>query len=195
MGEILIFNNNPDVRFIYNDPKVKYLNASCDFGLRTRWILATLAQQDYLVFQDDDIMLSETTVKQFIKHLSMDPERAYGLHGRNPDGLGRYTANPCTGDVDIILTRAAAIHRSVVPLILAYEAAFRDRGFQLPPCNGEDIFLSYCLRAHFGKRHRVLNLPFRDLPAPHALNARPTHLAERTETIRLCRRFFAIQQF
>lgn len=190
VGELLVLNNNPDIQFEYADPKVKYLNCSQNFGLRMRWILAALAQYEFLIFQDDDLMLCEEAIEQFIQHVAADPERAYGLHGRNPDVTGRYDAKSCTGEVEVILTRAAAVHRSVVPLIFAYEAAFREKGFQLPPLNGEDIFLSYCLSAHFGKRHQVLNLPARELEAPHALNARSGHLAERTEIVRLCKRFF-----
>src|ERR1700679_2653873 len=77
IGEILIFNNNKDINFQYSHPKVKILNSSFDFGLRSRWILAALASIKYLVFQDDDILLPENVFLQFIKEVSSDGDRAY----------------------------------------------------------------------------------------------------------------------
>src|SRR5690348_4365396 len=90
VAEILVFNNNSDEPFHHAHPKVKVLNASTDFGLRSRWILAALAQSECLIFQDDDILLPETTVRGFIQELSRDRLRIYSLHGRNPGPRGEY---------------------------------------------------------------------------------------------------------
>ncbi|MGP8238180.1 MAG: hypothetical protein ACLQVW_22605 [Limisphaerales bacterium] len=190
VGEILVFNNNSDVAFEYAGAKVKVLNASCDLGLRTRWILAALAKHEFLIFQDDDMLLQEDVIEEFIRQLSIDPERIYSLHGRNPDEEGRYVCTQAVGEAEIALTRAAAIHKSVVPIILSDESRFQKNGFKLPPANGEDIFLSYCLTAHFGKRHQILDLPYVQLSSQYALNAKASHLVERTKVTRLCQRFF-----
>ena len=190
VGEILVFNNNPEVAFEYVHPKVKVINASCDFGLRTRWILAALATHDYLIFQDDDVLIQEDAIHEFIRQLSTDPERIYSMNGRNLDEEGLYDSTPAVGDVEIALTRAAAIHKSVVPLILSCESRFQKGGFKLPPANGEDIFLSFCLTAHFGKRHQVLDLPYVELNSPYALSAKLSHVAERIKITRSCQQFF-----
>ena len=190
VGDILIFNKNPNVRFEFRHRKVKALNASHDFGLRTRWILGALAKFPVLIFQDDDLVLSEKTVRTFIDHVMGDPERIYCLHGRNPDHLSQYNFCDVKGEAQIALTRAAAVHRSVVPIILANEIRFRARGYELPEANGEDIFMSYCLTAHFGKLHRVLGLKYKELDAPHGLSQKATHRDERTHVLRLCQEFF-----
>lgn len=190
LGEILIFNNNNSGSLGFSDPKVKVLNASCDFGLRTRWILAALATNDCLIFQDDDILLSEEAVEAFVGAISLDSTRIYSLHGRNPSPDGKYNTEEAEGEVEIVLTRAAAIHKRVVPLIFQSEQEFREAGLVIPANNGEDIFLSYCISSHFGKKHLTLKLPFTDLPSPYALSSRPGHFVERTKVVRQCKKFF-----
>src|SRR5262249_30255070 len=145
--EILVFNNNASAPFHYPHPKVKVLNASTAFGLRVRWVLAALAKGQCLIFQDDDILLPESTINAFIEAVGRDKHRVYSLHGRNPGPNDRYNADIADGEVEIILTRAAAIHRTLVPLIFQSEEAFREAGFAIPANNGEDIFLSYSISA------------------------------------------------
>jgi hypothetical protein len=191
VAEVLVFNNNASAPFHYSHPKVKVLNASADFGLRSRWILAAVAEGDCLIFQDDDILLPEATFATLISEVGRDSKRVYSLHGRNPGPRDRYDARPAHGEVEIVLTRTAAIHRTLVPLILQSEQAFREAGLTIPANNGEDIFLSYCIYSRFGKKHKVLRLPFADLSSPHALSNRPEHIGERTRIVRQCKNFFA----
>ena len=193
LAETLVFNNNAAEPFCYMHPKVRVLNASADFGLRSRWVLGALASSECLIFQDDDILLPASTISAFIDEVGRDPQRVYSLHGRNPSPQGTYKAQMAGGEVEIALTRAAAIHRAIIPLIFQSETAFREAGFAIPVDNGEDIFLSYCVFSHFGKRHRVLRLPFVDLPSPHALSSRPEHLRKRTRLVRECKLFFSQQ--
>ncbi|MCW5556144.1 MAG: glycosyltransferase family 2 protein [Verrucomicrobiae bacterium] len=189
VDEILVFNNNKDELFVYDHPKVKALNASCDFGLRTRWILGALAQNDCLVFQDDDILLAEEAFLRFARELEQDPDRAYSLHGRNP-ASDIYTQKPAVGDVAIVLTRATCIHRKHIPLILECERRFRAKfGFSVN--NGEDIFLSYCLSTCYGKMHKIIQTHHKNLLSPHAISDRANHLAQRTELLRSCLKFFS----
>jgi hypothetical protein len=190
IDEILIFNNNSRIDFKHQHPKVKVLNSSHDFGLRSRWILAALAHNHCLVFQDDDILLSEIVFDAFLKMISLDSERAYSLHGRNPGPNNEYSYIEVKGEADIILTRATCIHKATIPLILRAEQRFMDAGYALPPLNGEDIFLSYCLTSYFRKRHCILTLPSRNLPSRHALCQRADHLTQRTAILRDCKEFF-----
>jgi hypothetical protein len=190
--EILVFNNNSELAFHYPHPKVKILNASCDFGLRSRWIIAALASNECLVFQDDDILLPELVFQKFTQMISSDGERAYSLHGRNPSADNKYNYRQAVGDVEIVLTRATSIHKDVVPLIFSSEQRLLKSGFRLPSINGEDIFLSYCLTAHFRKKHRVLELPSEELPSPNALWRKPGHLRERTAIMRACKNVFSV---
>lgn len=191
VAEILVFNNNGAKPFKHAHPKVKILNASTDFGLRSRWILAALAHSECLIFQDDDILLPETTVRGFTQELSRDRLRLYSLHGRNPGLNGVYNPAAAYGEVEMVLTRAAAMHRMLVPWVFAGEQAFQEAGFEVPATNGEDIFLSYCISAQCGRKNKVLRLPFADLPSPGALSSRPEHIRERTQLMRQCKRFFS----
>lgn len=59
--EIIVFNNNPQIKLSHAHSKVRIINSEHDFGLRTRWIIATLALSEYLVFQDDDILMPPHT--------------------------------------------------------------------------------------------------------------------------------------
>jgi hypothetical protein len=191
VAEILVFNNNSAEPFQYGHPKVKTLNASTDFGLRSRWILAALAQSECLIFQDDDILLPESTIRGFIQEISRDRLCVYALHGRNPGPRGEYNPAAAYGEVEIVLTRAAAMHRMLVPSVFKSEQAFQEAGFEIPASNGEDIFLSYCISAQFGRKHKVLRLPFADLPSPSALSSRPEHVKERTRLLHQCKSFFS----
>ncbi len=190
IDEILVFNNNRAVHFEHQHPKIKVLNASADFGLRSRWILAALARNPSLVLQDDDILLPEIVFVEFIKAIVQDGERAYSLHGRDPDSRCEYNSKSIKGEAEIVLTRATCIHKAVVPLIFQQEARLSVAGYALPTLNGEDIFLSYCLTGHFGKRHKILELPSTELPAPHSLWTRSDHFKQRTLILRQCRQFF-----
>jgi glycosyltransferase involved in cell wall biosynthesis len=190
INEIIIFNNNTSINFKHVHSKVKILNASFDFGLRSRWVLAALADNKHLVFQDDDILLPENVFEEFIKEILLDGERAYSLHGRNPNDNCEYSMRQVKNEAEMVLTRATCVNKAVIPLILHQENRFHQAGFTLPPLNGEDIFLSYCLTAHFGKRHKILDLPFQELPEPHALWRKSGHLKTRTEVLQKCKRFF-----
>lgn len=195
IGEILVFNNNNKKHFQYQHPKVKLLNSSHDFGLRSRWILAALAVNQCLVFQDDDILLPEIVFDEFIKMISLDRERAYSLHGRNPGPDNVYISTQVEGEADVVLTRATCIHKAAVPLIFTAEQRFLEAGYELPPTNGEDIFLSYCLSGYFGKRHRILTLPHKNLESKYALCDQIDHMAQRTTILRNCKQFFGSDAF
>lgn len=192
VNEVIVFNNNAASTLRYSHPKVKTLNASCDFGLRTRWIAAALAINDAVILHDDDLLLPEATIRRLVKGVITDPQRAYSLHGRVTSSDDDYRkCQKALDQADIVLTRATAINRDLIPILLFYEAAFRRAGFRLPKNNGEDIFLSYCLTYCFGKRHKILRLPHTKLPDHDAISCRPNHYHERTEVLRVCKEFFS----
>jgi hypothetical protein len=195
IDEILLLNNNPKVRFAFPHPKVKILNSSRDLGPRSRWVLGAFAKNDCLVFQDDDILLNETVFNAFLHEVMVDRERAYSLHGYNPDSIDRYNCREAFGEVEIVLTRATAIHKeSIAPLLDAEYDYFYDEAdypdFRAVPL--EDLFLSYFLLYHYKKKHRVLRLPFRNLRPRQDLNARG-YGKLRTKLMRECKtRFFGL---
>lgn len=191
IDEVLVFNNNKEVVFSHAHAKVKVLNASFDFGLRTRWILGALAKNDCLVFQDDDIILAEEAFSQFVDALEHEPNRAYSLHGRNLGINQGYTQEPAVGEVAIVLTRATCIHKKQIPLILECERRYMAEHDGLPDRNGEDIFLSYCLASCYGKKHLIMPARHRNLPSPYAISSEANHLLQRSQLIKKLLEFFS----
>ncbi len=192
LDEILIFHNNPGQAFTYQHPKVQVISSTCDFGLRTRWVLGHLARNECLVFQDDDILLEEPVFQRFAAELAGNAERAYSLQGRNLTGKQRYTFKDSYGEVEMVLTRATCIHRKAIPILIAAEHEFPKSADYYPSVGqqGEDIFLSYCLTGAFGQRHLAIKLPHKNLRSTHAISSRPGHWKKRAAFIRICREAF-----
>lgn len=185
--ESIVFNNNMNTPFAHH--KAKVLNSSWDFTVHARWAAATLAESEVIIFQDDDLLLSEEAIDTLTKNVLADPVRIHGLCGRNtfPNG---YSSEPVLGKCDVVLTRAAAIHRTNLPLVTQALAMFMDTGNMLPANNGEDIFMSYAIRSRYLQQHMAYDLPYTELPAPHALSDRKYHLAQRADIVVRCRAFF-----
>lgn len=191
VDEILIFNNNSSLTIRSQSEKVKIINASADFGTRSRWALGALAKNCCLLFQDDDLVVSEEAMLRLAGMIEDDPDRAYSLHGRNPSAGNEYRVKNSYGEVDIVLTRATCLHKRMIPAVLEHELAFCGNRVIWGGPNGEDIFMSYAMRARTGKRHVALKAPFRNLPSPHAIAARTGHVRERTKIMRACQQHFA----
>lgn len=185
--ESIVFNNNMNVPFSHY--KAKVLNSSWDFTVHARWAAATLAESEVIIFQDDDLLLPEETVEALTKSVIDDPVRIHGIFGRNtfPNG---YSSDTVYGKCDVIITRAAAIHRTNLPLVTQALAMFMDAGNMLPAYNGEDIFMSYAIRSRYLQQHMAYDLPRTELPAPHALSDRKYHFAQRADIVVKCRSFF-----
>ena len=191
IGEILIFNNNPKVDIKYDHPKIKIINANTDFGLRTRWINGALAENDCLVFQDDDLVAKEQAFEKIWSLFQDDPERIYCAWGRNPNAEGLYNMKSCYGEVEVALTCLACVSKSAIPFVIGSERLFfKQNNLDWVYTNGEDIFLSYCVSHLYKKKPLQVDLPVQRLPAPHSLHKKPQHIKERTVMVIRCREFF-----
>ena len=193
IDEIIVFNNNPEIYFDYEKhDKVKIINTNRDLGLRTRWTNATLATNECLLYQDDDIIIEEDGCDTFWRFFESDPERIYCASGRVPDSDGTYNYINATGPVEVVITSAACLPRSLIPYVLSCELDFYSKWELKNKTNDfhEDIFLSYCAMSVFGQRNLQVPIKLKRLPDKHAIHRRPTHRSERTEMVRRCRRFF-----
>ena len=192
IGEILIFNNNPEVNIEYSHDKVKIINTNTDFGLRTRWVNGVLAEHDCLVFQDDDLIVRESAFEKLWHLFQNDPERIYCAWGRNPSDDGTYSMRNCHGEVEVALTCLASVPKSAIPFVIAAERVFfTQHELDWVYTNGEDIFLSYCVQSIYNKPALQVSLPVVRLPAPHSLHKKRNHRRERTDMVRRCRKFFS----
>lgn len=189
VGEIIVFNNYKGFALSHDSPKVKIVNTSHDFGLRTRWANMYLARNECVIFQDDDLILEEDGIEKFWKAHNQDSERGYAAWGRNPDEDGVYNMANASGEIEIMLTRACCVNRRILPYLIQSEINFLSQD-DFEYTNGEDIFLSYCLTSFYGKLNRRLSIPYEKLSSDHAISKRPGHVQERTKMVRRCKAFF-----
>lgn len=171
IGEIIVWNNNPDRTFTYDLPKVRQVH-STELGLNTRWAAALLATYPCVIVADDDLVADEGTIDRLIDNYRRDPDRAYTLHGRNPTPSNEYAVHlenvhePT--EVMMHLTRLTCLARQHVP---HYFVALEEMGLRIDPTTGggEDIVMSFALTRATGKRPLVLPGRYHDLLAPGAI--------------------------
>jgi len=194
VDEIIVFNNYRLSTILPLNEKTKVINASHDFGLRSRWAMGILARNRCLVFQDDDILVPEIGFQSLWERWREDPERLYAAYGRNPNSRNEYNFENAIGEVAMVLTRVVCVDQSVLANMLRVEVDFySNEEMARPVLNGEDILLSYAVTSLYQKRHSVVPLEHEELPpGPHALAIRRKkfHLQERTALMRRCQRHF-----
>src|SRR5260370_19976364 len=61
VAEIIVWNNNGGRTFTYYHPKVRLI-LSAELGLNTRWAAALLAENDFVIVADDDLITHESTI-------------------------------------------------------------------------------------------------------------------------------------
>jgi glycosyl transferase family 64 len=189
VAEIIVWNNNQDLTFSYDHPKVRAIN-SAELGLSTRWAAALLASHGCIIVADDDLVIDEETIDRLIEWCGRDPDRAYTLHGRNPTPDNEYAVH-----VDHVrepteavmhLTRATCLHRRYVSV---YFRALEEIGLSIDPASGggEDIVMSFALTRATGKRPLVVPGSYRDLLAARGLaNRYGSQRKHRTLLMRRC---------
>jgi len=191
VGEIIIWNNNPDIHLELNYEKTRIINSSEDFGLFTRFAAASLSKYPCILYHDDDIIAPYETIKTLFYNWNNKPNICHSAFGRNPKG-GKYSMDTRFGPVEIMLTRFVMVHRSICVHALSKTPKFTDIPGK-PEGNGEDIILSYAAIDLSGKLNRAYELETKDLiqDDEYAINKRfPEHIAHRTKIIKRCRQVF-----
>jgi len=185
--EIIVWNNNPDRVFTASDDIV-VINTNRDLGLNTRFAAALLAKQDAILFIDDDIVLSPEKINRLYLHWQESPEVCHAAFGRRC-GSGPYNKIDAWGEVDVVLTKAVIVNRSIC-LRAAVNTLLLDDLPGRPKGNGEDILLSYTAMAASGKLNQAHNLMINQEPQDPkiAISKRePTHVEHRTKVLERCR--------
>lgn len=199
VDEIIVWNNNPHYYVSnLNLSKVKTLNSSTDFGLNTRFIGCLLAKNRCVIVHDDDLILSETNLKNLIQHFEKDYTRIYTYEGRIPQN-GEYTCSIGPGrlenvkepiEADIALTRVTCFDKLyAAEYCKLSDVIFYDVNTNL---NGEDIVMSYLVGHLSGKKPLVLPIPdiegYRELPAPidTKISTKPNFIGRRTNLVNRC---------
>jgi Glycosyl transferase family 64 domain len=189
VGEIIVWNNNPESIFTYDHAKVRSVNSG-EFGLSTRWAAALLASHACVIVADDDLIADENTIDRLIEWCRRDPDRAYTLHGRNPTPDNQYAVHVDhvrePTEALIHLTRVMCLDRRHVA---QYFIALEELGLRIDPATGggEDIVMSFALTRATGKRPLVVPGAYRDLLAPGGIaNRFGSQRSNRTIIMRRC---------
>ena len=182
----IVWNNNPSTTLKSAD--VDVINTNRDCGLYTRFVAASLAKTLFVLIQDDDLILNNTTIELLYNCAKAEPQKVHGIFGRRPKKDGSY-AESLVGnhDVPIVLTRALVASRDLVIKFLQCAPRFDDlQKGGIPNGNGEDIIFSYTAVKHSGELNRIYKLDVTELPAPDAIHKRPNHLKHRTRIMKAC---------
>lgn len=191
VSEIIVWNNNREIHFVAGDD-VCVVNSSRDLGLFTRFTAASLAKNEGILFQDDDVVLKTEMIETLYREWKREPRICHAAFGRSC-WSGPYNRKNAWGDVDVVLTTAVLVHRSIC-LQAAMNSQYLCDIQGTPEGNGEDILLSYTAMAMSGKPNRSHDLCLsRELQDPSiSINQRvANHAKHRTLVLRRCRTLFS----
>lgn len=148
--EIIVWNNNPDIKLSLPDCKV--INSSHNFMPFARYGVATLTSCNTLLFQDDDMLFHKDGIERAYAELLRDPGRIYGSEGRNLQN-GTYDFQPAYGECDIVLGQFMLFSRALLCSTLGKLVGLA------PFERGDDIAFSMLS----GRKPMALNLSYDDL--------------------------------
>ena len=139
IGEVIVWNNNPDVRL--DLPGATVINSPRNFLCFPRYCMAPLASHDTIWFQDDDLLLTGGQIERVHAAYMADLSRICGIIGRDiVDGF--YSADEVYGECDIVLGRAMLFHRSLL------HHAFEPFGSLPSDIREDDIIFSMASPGH-----------------------------------------------
>lgn len=188
VNSAIVWNNNKATHLMHAWKHASIVNASRDMGLYTRFAAASLAQTEFVLIQDDDLLLPESTVARLLTAAQHEPNIIHGIFGRRPKADGTY-AESLLGNmqVPIVLTRALVVRYELAAKFLA-NASFFDplQVASKPQGNGEDIIFSYLAIKESGKLNRIHLLDVEELPAHDAIHKRAGHTEHRTRIMQAC---------
>ena len=195
IDDIIVWNNKRTQELNYLpewEGKIKFIN-SHDFGLNTRFIGALLCKNEWVLTNDDDILLSEGTINHFSEWAKNHPDRTYTLHGRNPTAQNTYADGVenvvVPKETDKHLTRATCYKKKYV---IDYIRFIMDNDIKIEANKGggEDIIFSYIVSSLTKRRPLVIPAGYnnKELPQIDALHNRfpDVHKQGRTDIMRLC---------
>jgi len=186
VSEVIVWDNNPTTLSL--DGKTKFIMSSEDMGLFTRFAAMSLAKNDAVLIQDDDLYLPHETIAALYGSWQAGRYCIHGIFGRHlaPGPGYSYHRSP-SGPCPIVLTRAMICSREYAAWFFAALGRFRHLfDGSVPYGNGEDILLSYVAMAEYGQLNAAYDLPVKELPSNDAICKRAGHNAHRTRIVQAC---------
>ena len=169
------------------------INASGNMGVYPRFAAGCLARNRVVLTQDDDLVLPPETIAGCSPNGSADPDIIHGIFGRDPNPRrdvcqGRLAGRGGSRDVCMVLTRAMIFRREYCGDFFSDMRTHFDpvQESGRPYGNGEDIMLSYLVRKRTGRLNRIHGVPWKELPAPHAIYTQRGHKQHRTRLLQAC---------
>lgn len=196
IDDIIVWNNKITQKLEYLadwEGKIRFIH-SHDFGLNTRFIGALLSKNEWVLTNDDDILLSEQTINNFCEWIQHHSDRTYTLHGRNPTVENTYAEgieNVSTAkEVDMHLTRATCFKKKYVIDYIKFIIE-NDINIEANKGGGEDIIFSYIVSSLTKRKPLVIpsygNTELSQIDALH--NRFPDiHTKYRTKIMQMCQK-------
>lgn len=190
INEVIVSHGLPETYFT-NFPRIKHLKHFVEqsrTGLFRRLTTATIAKNDYLLYIDDDIKISNDGLTTLLSSLDDDPFVIHGLFGRDCS-TSRYIMKDVKGQTaPIIGGRAFSVTKENVQAALNIAHLIDPYMHDFPvKWNGEDIFLSLSTLLRNRRLNRVHpNIKYVNLPDEHAISHMPGHHAQRNLIVKKC---------
>lgn len=187
-AEIIIWNN--DHPFDVLPQGVRVIQAPFNVGCKARFLAAMCASSEYILFQDNDLMVEQQTVAHLVSwHQKLGSTGTVALEGRAlRPGKPYSECNAVSGGpvkMDITLGRMELVRRETVNAVLSDIPFTSDTVM-------DDIWFSYVLNLHGWPRWCVPCIPtasgFKNMDEGGVGSYhRPAHWSERNT---LCERLF-----
>lgn len=175
VNEIILWNNNPHIKLKSNYSKVIVIHSQKNFGTLARYCVSFLSQNETILIQDDDLVLTPKQIKIIYHKYKQNKNRLYGCFGRNIRS-GKYIKRNAYGNVDIIIGRTIMFNKKHLFKFFKYLENF---GSHLE----DDILFSFSMKT----KHKVIQVgEIRELPNDYALSKRPDHLLKRQKMVNYC---------
>lgn len=179
ISEIILLMLRPATAFEYSHPKVRTLHnysLNADHGLSLRFLGCLYARSDFVLIQDDDVMLDDEGVAAMLAAKVGHPGRLVGCCGRDWSA-SRPSYIPLhvdPGPARIVLTIAMLTHRGACADFWGQRLLMEDvAALGTPRWNGEDIFFSLVTFKSSGELPEVVGFNYTQVSRKASFVSRP----------------------
>jgi hypothetical protein len=145
VNDIIISNGKEETSLDLKQVKcLSHHKENKEYGLSLRFLSALEAKNEYVMIMDDDIIPSEETVNFLFSKIEEDPNRIYGIYGRNVNKYTGYDHTNVFGEVPIVLTRCLICTKDMCKYYIDNFRKYENEKIKSskPYWNGEDILFS-----------------------------------------------------
>ena len=162
------------------------------YSVYRRFIAAETSKNNCILILDDDMIISEDTLKKLYNNWIKDNTIIHGLCGRSVKKNDfSYLSTDVYGDVPILITRCVMISLDNIKYMNSrmtqFEYFFQDCK---PKWNGEDIFMSIVIMDKNNKLNKAHNFKYRNLDDNNAISKLSNHYKHRDFITRVLIAYF-----